>query len=197
VEKLFKNFTRKRNNTTQLDTWIHFMDVTRHLKRKRIKKNITRMQFLYSLFFCIGGIGGDGEVSTVRRRKRVYSSREFGDWVEVFDSIEGLPYYTHKESGLVRWDIPKDVRTFLTLENETKFSPLLNSGDIETLRYYFDCLDITQSGSLSHSDLKPVAQAINMKMGTSKSLFSWAAFKLVDKGKNRYIEFEEFCTMVS
>ena len=80
----------------------------------------------------------------------------------------------------------------------SQFSPILDLGDLETLRQYFDCLDRTQSGSLTRQELWPVAEALVIRLGHgTRGSFLWAATKLVDRNVNGYIEFEEFCTLVS
>jgi hypothetical protein len=77
-----------------------------------------------------------------------------------------------------------------------QFSPLLSSGDVETLRQYFDCLDITQTGSLSSSDLWPLAEALVIRLGAgTRGSFLFFASVSVDTNWNGYMEFDEFCTL--
>lgn len=42
--------------------------------------------------------------------------------VESRDPIENIPYYHNKRTGVVKWDIPLDVRTHLSPESEAKVS---------------------------------------------------------------------------
>ena len=74
----------------------------------------------------------------------------------------------------------------------------MDAGDLETLRQYFDCLDRTQTGSLSLKDLWPVADALVLKLGNSaRRSFLWVACKRFDRNHDGYVGFEEFCRMVS
>ena len=42
--------------------------------------------------------------------------------VETHDTIENIPFYRNQKTGVVRWDIPLDVRTYLTPDSEAKVS---------------------------------------------------------------------------
>ena len=63
----------------------------------------------------------------------------------------------------------------------------MDAGDLETLRQYFDCLDRTQTGSLSLKDLWPVADALVLKLGNSaRRSFLWVACKRFDRNHDGY-----------
>ena len=40
--------------------------------------------------------------------------------MEAHDSIANVPFYRNKRTGVVRWDIPLDVRTYLSADSEAK-----------------------------------------------------------------------------
>lgn len=42
--------------------------------------------------------------------------------MEARDPIENIPFYTNEITNAVSWDIPLDVRTYLSPESEAKVS---------------------------------------------------------------------------
>lgn len=72
--------------------------------------------------------------------------------VESRDPIENIPYYQNKRTGVVKWDIPLDVRTHLSPESEAKVS-YFNSKNIHSELYYIIVLHDSKNDMQSRKSL--------------------------------------------
>lgn len=82
---LFRNFTRLKNDsekTLALNNWIHFMDVMRCLKKRRMKKNNNYYTYIKSLFVPASELKQRTSMvgSSHKRRRRVFWPKDIGEW---------------------------------------------------------------------------------------------------------------------
>ena len=216
LENFFANFTRRTGEAArfvEIKKWGDFMSVMAHMKLLRVRFELKeyRQQHRFRAWYTSTFKKKPVSVTDLPRNKKAATSwvpsafrraanllggKDYGSWVEKHDGYLNRSYWVEKGSDVSRWDIPYEVRTYLSPRTAKTVETVFDDYDVETLRQYFAMLDTEQRGNLSREELLPVASVLHLRWGTKPRRFLKRAMRSIDRTATGLLSFDEFCLLM-
>ncbi len=126
--------------------------------------------------------------------KRRAMQTVYGPWRREYSRIADRYFYRHTSSKQSRWDVPYEVRFYLSTKIEHQLLQHFTPLDIEEFKVRFAYLDLDGSGAIEEKELAMLLEGtLGIFVSASKRR---KLIKEIDLNGNGLIEFEEFCYML-
>ena len=216
LEGYFANFTRRKGEAArfiEIKKWGDIMSILAYMKLVRVRFELKeyrqrhRLRAWYASTFKKKPVSiadpprnkkasSSWLPSVFRHATNLLGGKDYGSWVEKYDTYLKRSYWVEKVTEVARWDIPYEVRTYLSPRTAKAIDTVFDDYDVETLRQYFCMLDTEQRGNLSRDELMPVVSVLHLSWGTRSSRFLKRAMRAVDRMATGLLNFDEFCLLV-
>ncbi len=199
IERYFEevSHTNKHDSINNYQEFMYTLAIIKHKNVKKDKENSWEYKLSSHINSLVLYFNQDttiwdrftGEDVKKRNLQTVY-----GPWRREYSSIADKYFYRHTGSKESRWDVPYEVRFYLSEKMEHKLLQHFTPLDIEEFKVRFAYLDLDGSGAIEEKELAMLLEGtLGIYVSTSKRR---KLIKEIDLNGNGLIEFEEFCYML-
>lgn len=119
------------------------------------------------------------------------SSRKVVHWESRWSEALGLPYYRNHVTKTIRWDLPNEIRFYLSKAGESSALGLFSYCDLEAMKTHFASLDHELRGWVTGIDVRNLLLLAQTEALAPSNLITQTAFE------RRRFSFESFCLMLT
>ena len=120
-------------------------------------------------------------------------NKKMGKWNKIFHPTVGRCYYHNIETGAIEWDMPAEIKFYISQELNDSLMTTFDPADILEFEEKFELIDIDRSGCIDPWEFKQLLGSMGERVTDArvKSLMDE-----VDKDGSGEIDFDEFCIMM-
>ena len=119
--------------------------------------------------------------------------KKMGPWNKIFHPTVGRCYFHNTETGVVEWEMPEEVKFFLSQELYDSLMDTFDPADIHNFEEKFRTIDIDNSGCIDEWEFKQLLHSMGERVSDQRVR---ALMAEVDKDGSGEMDFDEFCLMM-